>query len=234
MDNKKIIILVIILLVVAAAVAVMLINMVNYEKIEITPNGTTIEVPEGQTKYKGDYEGIKLWSWNNGILITHNSHEDNLIQTSGIGFNALNEVIKNGEHQTIDGYDCYVINADDLFEIHIFEIIKINYKGKFYCIPLSNETTQDNLIICCNDRDMALHMAKSVEYKKVYPDDDTSAIDEVTGGLKSKAEGYINNTDWEGLKSKAEGYINNTDWESAKAQIEDQAGDYLSGSPIKF
>ena len=42
-----------------------MLTTVNYEKIEITPNGTTIEVPANQTKFNGDYESVKIWNWNN-------------------------------------------------------------------------------------------------------------------------------------------------------------------------
>ena len=198
MDNKKIIIIGIILLIIAAGAIFIMLTSVNYERIDITPNGTTIEVPANQTKYDGNVEGAKIWNWNNGILVTYNNHEDpNFLQVTELGFTALNEIIKNGEKQDIDGVTCYVINADELLEIHIFDVIKVNYNGKFYCIPLDNETTHDNIIICCNDKDMAVHMAKSVEYKNVYPDNTDlentlSTLDNMTGDLQSKANDYVN------------------------------------------
>ena len=130
MDNKKMIIIGIILLIILAGAIFVILTSVNYDRIDITPNGTTIEVPAEQTKYDGNFEGAKIWHWNNGILVTYNSHEDpNFIKVSELGFNTLNEVVKKGEKQTIDGFTCYVINADDLLEIHIFDIIKINYNG---------------------------------------------------------------------------------------------------------
>lgn len=209
MDNKKIIIIGIILFIIAASVIFVILTSVNYERIEITPNGTSIEVPANQTKYDGEVESAKIWNWNNGILVTYNSHEDdNLIKITELGFNALNDVIKNGEKQNIDGFTCYVINADELFEIHILDIIKVNYNGKFYCIPLSNETTHDNIIICCNDKDMAVHMAKSIQYKNVFPDadlyDTISTVENLTGNLQSKADDYTNNTNLSEVKSLVE------------------------------
>lgn len=208
MDNKKIIIIAIILLIIVAGIIFVILTSVNYERIEITPNGTSIEVPANQTKYNGDVESAKIWNWNNGILVTYNSHEDkNLIKVTELGFNTLNEVIKNGEKQNIDGFTCYVINADELLEIHIFDIIKVNYNGKFYCIPLSNETTHDNILICCNNKDMAVHMAKSVKYKNVYPDTDldntVSAVKNITNGLDTLAN-YTNNTNLSEVKSTVE------------------------------
>ena len=211
MDNKKIIIIVgIILLIIAACVIFVMLTTVNYEKIDITPNGTSIDVPANKTKYAGNVQGAKIWNWDNGILVTYNSNEDkNIIKVTELGFNSLNKLIQNGEKQTIDGYTCYVINADKLLEIHIFDIIKVNYNGKFYCLPLANETTHDNLIILCKDKDMAVHMAKSVQYKKVFPDDNKinntiSTVGNITGDLQSKASEFANNTNLSEIKSTVE------------------------------
>ena len=210
MDNKKIIIIGIIVLIIVAGVIFVMLTSVNYERIDITPNGTTIEVPANQTEYDGNFEGAKIWNWKNGMLVTYNNHEDpNFLQVTELGFTALNELIKNGEKQNIDGITCYVINADELLEIHIFDVIKVNYNGKFYCIPLANETTHDNILICCNDKDIAVHMAKSVEYKKVYPDntdldDALSTVENMTGDLQSKANDYANNANLSEVKSTVE------------------------------
>ena len=211
MDNKKIIIIVgVILLIIAACVIFAMLTTVNYEKIDITPNGTSIDVPANKTKYAGNVQGAKIWNWDNGILVTYNSNEDkNIIKVTELGFNSLNKLIQNGEKQTLDGYTCYVINADKLLEIHIFDIIKVNYNGKFYCIPLANETTHDNLIILCKDKDMAVHMAKSVQYKNVFPDDNKlnntiSTVGNMTGDLQSKASEFANNTNLSEIKSTVE------------------------------
>ena len=171
MDRKKIIIIAIIILIIAASIVFVMLSHVNYERIEITPNGTSIEVPESKSiKYDGEIDNAKIWHWNVGLLVTYNTHKDeNLIKVGELGFDSINKIIKSGEKQNIDNITCYVINADELLEIHLFDIIKVNYNGKFYCIPLANETTGDNIIICCNDKDMAVHMAKSVAYKNVYP-----------------------------------------------------------------
>lgn len=227
MDNKKIIIIAIIILIIIAGVILVILTSVNYERIDITPNGTTIEVPANQTKYDGNIQHAKIWNWNNGILVTYNSNEDkNIIKVSELGFNTLNDVIKNGEKQNIDGFTCYVINADEILAIHIFDIIKVNYIGKFYCIPLSNETSHDNIIICCNDKNMAVHMAKSVQYKNVFPDsnnDTLSTVKNMTGDLRSKVNDYANNTNLSNIKSKVEEEtgINLND---AKTKIEQYTG----------
>lgn len=197
MDKKKIIIIGLILLITACALIVLL-TSVNYERIYITPNGTSIEVPANQTEYSGNVEGAKIWNWDNGMMVTYNNHEDpSFIQVTELGFSGLNSIIKNGEKQNIDGVTCYVIDADELLEIHIFDVIKVNYNGKFYCIPLANETTHDNILICCKDKDIAVHMAKSVEYKNVYPgntdlENTLSTIDNISDDLQSKADDYMN------------------------------------------
>nr|WP_295162230.1 hypothetical protein [uncultured Methanobrevibacter sp.] len=229
MDNKKIIIIAIIILIIAAGILFVVLTTVNYERIEITPNGTSIEVPANETKYNGKIESAKLWNWNNGVLITYNSYEDqSIIKVSEMGFNAANKIIKNGEKQNIDGYECYVINAEDLIEIHIFDIIKVNYKGKFYCIPLSNETTHDNIIICSNNKDIAVHMAKSVKYKNVFhkqdPVNNTIAkVGQFTDDLQSKASNYTDNINLSNVKSTVEEKTG-VNLDNAKSEIEQYTG----------
>lgn len=211
MDNKKIIVIGIIILIIAVGIILVMLNSVNYERIDITPNGTSIEVPgDHRTKYDGEIESVKIWNWDKGILVTYNSHEDkNFIKVSEVGFDSLNEIIKNGEKQNIDGFTCYVINADELFEIHIFDFIKVNYNGKFYCIPLTNETTHDNILICCNDRDMAVHMAKSVQYKNVYPND--IALDNTIATAENMTEDLVSN------------YVNDTNLNEVKSTVEEKS-----------
>ena len=230
MDNNKIIIIIgIIILIIALGIILVMLTSVNYERIEITPNGTSIEVPAKQTKFSGEFESAKVWNWKNGILITYNNHEDkNIIKVTELGFNTLNELIKKGEKQDIDGFTGYVINADDLLEIHLFDIIKVNYNGKFYCIPLANETTHDNIIICCKDKDIAVHMAKSVQYKNVYPNDrgiDTtlSVAENITGDLLSKTDNYTNDTDLGNVKSTIEEKTG-INLDDAKSEIEQYTG----------
>lgn len=58
-----------------SAIFVTITNSVKYERIEIVPNGTSIEMPTNQAQYIGDTEGVKFWNWSNGALITYNSQE---------------------------------------------------------------------------------------------------------------------------------------------------------------
>ena len=216
MDTKKLIIIGIVAIILIAAAVIMLTNSVNYERIEITPNGTSIEVPANQTRYVNDIESIKIWKWNDGVLLTHNSQENgyDIINLTGSGYNAMADLIKNGEMENIDGITCYVINADELLEIHVFDIIKVNYNGKLYCIPLSNETSHDNIMICCKDKDIAVHMAKSVVYKNVYPE-------------QSKANDYVNNVDLDDAKSTIENMTNDLPSSGDAKSAMDQITGYL-------
>ena len=91
MDTKKLIIIGIVAIILIAAAVIMLTNSVNYERIEITPNGTSIEVPANQTRYVNDIESIKIWKWNDGVLLTHNSQENgyDIINLTGSGYNVV-------------------------------------------------------------------------------------------------------------------------------------------------
>ena len=56
---------------------------------------------------------------------------------------------------------------------------------------------------------MAVHMAKSVEYKNIYPnstglDAALSSVGNMTGDLQSKANDYVNNTNLSKIKSSVE------------------------------
>lgn len=228
--DKKTIIFGIIILVIAAGIILVMLTSVDYDRIEITPNGTSIEVPgNNQTKYDGDIESAKVWNWDDGLLVTYNSHEDpNFIKVTELGFDTLKDLIKHGKKQNIDGFTCYVINADELLEIHLFDIIKVNYNGKFYCIPLTNETTGDNILICCKDKDMAVHMAKSAQYKNVYPNStylqiNISEAENITGDLLSKANDYANNTNLSEVKSAVEEKTG-VKLDDAKTEIEQYTG----------
>ena len=221
MDNKKAILIGIILLIAASVIIVMLMNSVQYERIEITPNGTSIDVPANQTEYKGNIDGVKIWNWEDGALLSYNSHAGNIPLTD-VGFNGLEEIVKKGKMETVNNITSYVLDADELLQIRLFDIIQINYNGKFYFIPLSNETTHDEIIICSKDRNIALHMAESVKYKNVYPnktywENAKTQIEETGQDLLNKTNDITNNTN-----------INNT-----KTQIEDMAGDFISKIPLK-
>lgn len=164
MDRRTMIVIGAVICIVAAVTVIILATNVNYERIEITPNGTSIDIPDNQLKYVGDIGGVKVWKWNKGALVTYNSQENlqAIELTESLGFNALRQLVKNGDAENIEGFTFYSVDAGDLFDI-----VKVANSGKFYCTVLDNETTHDNIFICCNDRNVALHMAKSVDYVPV-------------------------------------------------------------------
>ena len=165
METKNIIIIGVLLVIICIFVGAIfgtLTNSVNYERIEIVPNGTSIEIPTNDAKYLGDQNGVRFWNWNNGALVTYNSQEgSNANELSGaLGFYAIKELVRNGNSENIDGIDVYQLNGDQLSNLNV----TVN-GDVFYCIHLVNDTTHDNIVICCKDKDVALHMAKSIEYK---------------------------------------------------------------------
>lgn len=242
MDNKKLLIIIgIIVLIIAAAIVLVMFNWESYERINIVPNGTSIEVPLNKTTYDGELESARVWHWDKGILVTYNSHEDkNIVRVSELGIYALNELIETGEKQNIDGFTAYVINADEILEIELFDAIKVHYSGKFYCIPLANGTTGDVIIICSNDRDEAVHMAQSIQYKNVFPDnsdlgDTIETVENLSGYLESTVTGYANSTDVGNaistvenvtgdLESSAKDYANDTNLSDVKTAVEEKTG----------
>lgn len=165
METKNLIIIGILLVIIcllAGAIFGTLTNSVNYERIEIVPNGTSIEIPTNDVKYLGDKEGVKFWNWSNGVLITYNSQEgSNAVELSGaLGFYAIKELVRSGNSENIEGFTVYQLNGQQLSNSNV----SVN-GDVFYCIHLVNETTHDNIIICCKDKDVALHMAKSIKYR---------------------------------------------------------------------
>ena len=119
-------------------------------------------MPTNQAQYIGDTEGVKFQNWSNGALITYNSQEgSNANELSGaLGFYAIKELIKTGNSEKIDGYTVYKLDGSELSDS-----VKTNENGEFYCIHLVNDTTHDNIVICCKDKNIAIHMAKSIQYK---------------------------------------------------------------------
>ena len=207
MKKKKIIIIGVIILIIVAVVIAVMMTSTNYDKIEITPNGTTIEVPAGETTYKGKIQSAKLWNWNGGVIISYNSAEDDSsFKITEIGLDTVKELIKSGEKQNIEGFTIYVLTADNLTKIPLSDYIKIDNNGELYCILLSNETTHDNIVIGCNNKDIAVHIAQSVKYKNVY----TEKLDKTnstynSNDLLTKANEYINNTNLNDIQSTIEG-----------------------------
>ena len=164
METKKIIIIGI-LLIIICALAGALIGLVShntqYERVEIVPNGTSIEIPD-DAKYLGNTSGVKFWNWSNGALVSYNSHEgNNIIELSGaLGFYAIKELVRTGNAETIEGVTIYELTGEQLSDVNIQ-----NKHDKFYCVHLSNNTTHDNIVICCKNKNILMHIVASIQYK---------------------------------------------------------------------
>lgn len=163
MENKKIMMIVLLILIICVAAGVILtLNTIQYERVEITPNGTSIEIPTDHREYVGDVSGVKCWKWNYGVFLSYDdSAVNNSINFSGlsIGFDVVEKLIKQNSKTNIDGYEVYMLDSNTLESI-----VKMNIDGKFYCIFL-DDANHDNVVICCNDKDVAVHMAHSIDYK---------------------------------------------------------------------
>lgn len=164
METKNIVIIAILVIVICILVGLMFTMMTKtaeYDRIEITSNGTTIELPS-QAEYMGDTNGIRFWNWSGGEIVSYNSQEGgNGSELSGaFGFYAIKELVRAGDSQSIDGFTVYKLNSNQ-----ISDNLKLDIDGEYYCIHFTNETTHDNIMICCKDKDVLLHIAKSIEFK---------------------------------------------------------------------
>lgn len=171
-------IIIVLLAVIACILAVALFgalaNSVTYERIEIIPNGTSIEIPTDEAKYDGEMNetGAKQWTFKQGSLVTYNSEE--AIDARGIyglggamGFKTINDMILNHfeKREEIDGFTVYTIDGAKL---------GIEGRGLMYCIITGNNDTHDNIIITADNKDIALHMAKSIHYENANISNTTS------------------------------------------------------------
>lgn len=169
MEQKKLIIigvLCVVICIFAGAIFGILTNTVNYEKIELTANGTTIEIPSNNLSFQGNVNGsgIDLWTFsNNGRLISFNSEVafagNGLYGLAGaVAFKDIKDLVFNHfkKQERVDDFIVYTLDAN---------VMNPDGKGDIYCIMLTNNDTHDNMIIVAGTQDIALHMAKSVQYK---------------------------------------------------------------------
>lgn len=168
METKKLIIigaLVIIICVLLGALFGILSQNTQYERIEITPNGTSMEIPTDNATYAGEINntGAKLWTFKQGTLTTYNSEEAanarGLYSLGGaLGIKEIKDMVLNHfeKKETIEGYTVYTLDGDTM---------DIPGRDKVYVIETGNDTTHDNIIIATDNKDITLHIAKSIQYK---------------------------------------------------------------------
>lgn len=170
MERKNLIIISVLLIIIfVLCVGIFSVSThVEYEKIEVVPNGTSMEIPTNNLTFNSDVpnKGFKIWTFEQGGVVSFNPKEvkANYYGTnhySEKGLDELNKVIKtilnNYEKKDhIDGYIVYTTNAKSLG----------NYDGRtMYVIMGENKETGDNIIIMTDNKDITLNIAKSINYK---------------------------------------------------------------------
>ena len=177
MDTKKLIIIAVsavIICIIAGTLIGMMNSTVNYERIEITENGTSIEIPTDNASYIGEINntGAKLWTFKQGTLTTFNSAEaSNARGLNGLGgalgIKEIKDMVINHfeKKETIDGFTVYTLDG---------QTMDIEGRDKIYVIETGNDTTHDNIIIATDNKDVTLHMAKSIQYKNPNIKNDTN------------------------------------------------------------
>ena len=205
METKKLIIigvLAVIICVLAGAIFGVLTNSVDYERIEVVPNGTSIEIPKNNASYYGELNetGTKMWTFKQGCLLSYNVNEAfngrGIYALAGaIGLKDIQDMIINhyDKVETIDNYKVYTVDG---------EKIDVPSRDTLYCILVSNNDTGDVILIATDNLDISLHMAKSIQFKNTNISTTTNAsyssnsVNTNTSGLsqsdldKARQEGY--------------------------------------------
>ena len=169
MEKKNLIIIIalaIIILILCGALFGVL-SQTEYEKIEVVANGTTMEVPTNNLTDLGDAlgDGCKIWTFEQGGIVSFNTIEaENTKDASSYqdGIDEFKEVVdpiinNYEEKENIDGYTVYTMKGETLGHPD---------EGTLYVIMCENQGTGDNVVIMTDNKDITLHIAKSVEFKK--------------------------------------------------------------------
>ena len=150
--NKKIIIVILLIILVILVLFVgyaWLNKNVEYRTIYLS-NATTIEVPASdEANFVEDDLGIKYYQdpKYDVSIISWNSQEE-LSITGAVDVSAQFEKQKGGNTPTVeDGVPIYY-----------------NPDTGMFCIETGNDTTHDNILIMCKDKDIALKMYHSIKY----------------------------------------------------------------------
>lgn len=153
MDNRKVIIIALIAVIVVLggliAYSLFTQNQVQYQTIAVS-NATTMEVPVsknltfindtlGIKYYQDDKSGVQVISWNG---------QEQASAKGSVNIASQFEKQKAGTTQSI-------INGVPVYE---------NKKLGCFIIEVKNATTNDNIIIVAKDKNMALHMLKSIKF----------------------------------------------------------------------
>ena len=171
MERKHLIIIsllvIIIFILIGALFSVLTHN--EYERIEVVPNGTSMELPINNLTNYSDVptKGFKIWSFEQGNITSFNTkevkarfHGTNFYSEKGLDeFNELkNTILKNYEEtDKINEYYIYTVNSEILGDV--------DGKTMYVIFLCSNDKTGDNIIIMADNKDITLNIAKSVDLK---------------------------------------------------------------------
>lgn len=153
MDNRKVIIIALIAVIVVLggliAYSLFTQNQVQYQTIAVS-NATTMEVPVSKNStffndalgikyYQDDKSGVQVISWNG---------QEQASAKGAVNIASQFEKQKAGTTQSIE-------NGVSVYE---------NKKLRCFIIEVKNATTNDNIIIVAKDKNVALHMLKSIKF----------------------------------------------------------------------
>ena len=164
-NQKLIIIAVIAITVTAISIMFMFNTSISYEMVELVPNGTSLEIPTNNATYNNNSTdaGVKIWTFKQGSVTSYNSEEALSARgfeglAGAMAFKTINDMILNkfDKKESVDGYDIYTINSEKLGD---------GDNRVMYAIILANDDTHDNIIIVTSNKDITLHIAKSVQFK---------------------------------------------------------------------
>lgn len=182
MDNRKLIIIVLIAVIVVLGglitYSLFTQNQVQYQTIAIS-NATTMEVPVSKNStffndtlgikyYQDDKSGVQVISWNG---------QEQASAKGAVNIASQFEKQKAGTTQSIeDGVPVYE-----------------NKKLHCFIIEVKNATTNDNIIIVAKDKNVALHMLKSIKFG-VSNITNAAQVEPYTGSSGNPSEDADNNT----------------------------------------
>ena len=153
MNTKKLIIIALIAVIVVLggliAYTVFTQNQVEYQTIAIS-NATTMEVPVSENStFFNDSLGIKYY-------------QDEKSGVQVISWNGQEQSSTDGAQKIGTQFENQKVNTTQTFEdgVPVYE----NKKLGCFIIEVKNATTNDNIIIVAKDKDVALHMLKSIKF----------------------------------------------------------------------
>ncbi len=225
MDTKKLIIIALIAVIVVLggliAYTVFTQNQVEYQTIAIS-NATTMEVPVSENStFFNDSLGIKYY-------------QDEKSGAQVISWNGQEQASTDGAQKIGTQFEKQKANTTQTFEdgVPVYE----NKKLGCFIIEVKNATTNDNIIIVAKDKDVALHMLKSIKFgvsnitnaAQVQPYTGSSGGESHSGDDNNTVvvfyPWYIDNTDYDSYDySSDSGYSDSGSYDDSSYDYDDES-----------